>query len=203
MRAALVVVALLLAGCTEAPETPPEQDAPETAVTVPFGGAERIQLLEGVASWHFEDTSSPIGIFSSVYDPVSQPIAHACVWDEDGPYFNNLHISKQLPHGGLRPGTGAIEVLLDWTEADSLRDRLVLAYKGADDKWVETDFIPRGEPTPIPVGNGTWSDGRSIRGLDLWLCLEPNDTVPGDADWSALPFLGDVSIRIDLLPVQA
>lgn len=182
--ALLLALAAALGGCLGAsPDADHALSGDGTAGGAPALDAP-VELVAATLAWHEGSVIEP-------YHVATQPVAHPCVYEgDDGeaePYFNNLHVSGRTPVGAMPPGTRALEVALDWTDADYLGDTLVLAYREGD-AWRTTDPLPKGTSV-VDV-----RDVKRTTRADLWLCVAGDDE-----GFRPRLFAGDVSIAVRAL----
>lgn len=194
---ALIAAVAGMAGCAgeeldveEAPEEVPLPDA--------FADGERLAFMDATIDWHDDGDPSPAGLFFRLYDPLTQPIAHPCAWDDGKEvYFNNLHLSHRVGHPPVPAGATAWDVTVSWGPDDYLGDHLVLAYRGPNETvYRESPRLGNGETMRVglPEGAANGTD-RMAPETDLWLCISDEAT----SDDVAPPFVGAVTIRMELL----
>ena len=184
----LLLLAAALGGCLDAPTPAAPLDADGTLPTLDAP----VDLASATLTWHAGDVLEP-------YHIATQPIANPCLYGEGRqrePYFNNLPVSDRTPVQSLPAGTRAIEVTLDWTDADYLGDALVLAYR-EDGAWRTSPYLPKGTSI-VDV-----QDVTQRTHLEVWLCVWGDEPTGSADNLEPRFFAGDVAITLRALGTDA
>lgn len=163
-----------------------------------WDGRRTLTLVNRSEPWHDNGTAR------DVYGIATQTYLAEC-YDEDSgrvyPYPNH-RIRLDEDSGLILPGTDRMQVTLDWSDTDYRGDSLVLAYRAPGRAgFKESPYIAKGESFSLDVSAGMWDDPeRNRTAWRVWLCTaRADDWVPTSEDYRPWPFVGEVSIRMELI----